>query len=160
MKNLNDHIEAMRIAYGIVDERLNVLQLSKQAEKLFRVTQGSSLFDTNVSFIDEAFNPIALEQQLIEVVASDEEYELEVGLSYPDKNVEWAKLYLIRYKDYFILYLIDVGELVAARRLNNQLSVLDSYGITLSSSIFIAHQPRVSTRHSVLRADLQLSEDQ
>ncbi|NOI80662.1 GGDEF domain-containing protein [Vibrio tubiashii] len=138
MKNLNDHIEAMRIAYVIVDERLNVLQLSKQAAELFRVTQGGSLFDANVSFIDEAFNPVALEQQLVDVVASGEEYELEVGLSYPDKNIEWVKLYLIRYKDYFILYLIDVGELVAARRLNNQLSMLDPHTGLLYREAFLS----------------------
>lgn len=138
MKNLDDQIEAMRIAYVIVDESLNVLQLSKQARELFRVKQGDGLFTSDVNYIDEVFCPLDLQLQLKQAITAQEDYEVDVGMSYPDKNIEWAKLSLIRYKNYLILYLIDVGELVAARRLNNQLSMQDPHTGLLYREAFLS----------------------
>ncbi|MFM2590317.1 EAL domain-containing protein [Vibrio sp. TBV020] len=138
MKNLSDQIEAMNIAYVVVNSAMDVLEISTQASALFRVSKGQELFGANVSFIDEDFARIDLEHQLRSAVSEQREIELEVGLSYPDKNVEWAKLSLIRYKDFYILSLIEHGELIAARRLNRQLSTQDPHTGLLYREAFLS----------------------
>ncbi|TFH93517.1 bifunctional diguanylate cyclase/phosphodiesterase [Vibrio ouci] len=138
MKNLSDQIEAMNIAYVVVNSEMQVLEISTQASELFRVDGGQYLFGSNVSFIDEEFNFIDLPQQLRRAIEEQMEIELEVGLSYPDKNVEWAKLSLIRYKDFYIISLIEHGELIAARRLNRQLSTQDPHTGLLYREAFLS----------------------
>ena len=138
MKNLSDQIEAMNIAYIIVDDTMSVLEISPQAAELFRVSTGERLFSSNVSFITEDFTDINLESQLSGAVSDGKEIELELGLSYPDKNVEWAKLSLIGYKEYFIISLTEQSELVATRRLNRQLSTQDPHTGLLYREAFLS----------------------
>ncbi|RTZ16582.1 GGDEF domain-containing protein [Vibrio aquaticus] len=127
MNNLSDQIEAMHIAYVVVEESLEVCEISTQASELFRVSKGDYLFAGNVRVIDESFEGFDLQAKLRHSMATHQDAQWEIGLSYPDKNVEWAVLSLIQYKDYYILYLIEHSELIATRRLNRQLSTQDPH---------------------------------
>lgn len=138
MKNLGDQVDAMHIAYAVMDSNLTLLEISQPASELFRAQQGSSLSDVDVGFISEEFSYISFAESLSEAISTGGEAEFEFGISYPDKNVEWVKLTLRPYKQYHIIYLIDCSELIAARRLNRQLSIQDPHTGLLYREAFLA----------------------
>jgi EAL domain-containing protein (putative c-di-GMP-specific phosphodiesterase class I)/GGDEF domain-containing protein len=138
MNNVSDHISAMEIAYLLVDKDLRILEISHQAEVLLRVGKGQSLEDCSVSFVDEDYYPRDVLKEVLASVESHTELNIEMGINYPDRNVEWTKLFLIGYRDYFIVYLTDLNELIATRRLNRQLSTQDPHTGLLYREAFLS----------------------
>ncbi|MGD8170213.1 EAL domain-containing protein [Vibrio sp. TRT 21S02] len=138
MKNLSDQIEAMHIAYLIVDHQMNMVELSPQAMELFRVAKGQNLKQNGLTYVNEFFEPFSLNTFLEDACAQDFELNTEVGISYPDKNIQWVALFVIRYKGKFLLHLKDRSELVATRRLNRQLSTQDPHTGLLYREAFLS----------------------
>ncbi|EGA70292.1 diguanylate cyclase/phosphodiesterase with PAS/PAC sensor(s) [Vibrio sinaloensis DSM 21326] len=138
MKNFSDQIEAMHIAYIIIDERLEVLELSSQAAELFRLSKQRHLSQADVTYIDENFSELPFIDFVQQAVTAKQDTKFELGINYPDRNVEWLKASMIQYKGYFILYFIEQSELIAARRLNRQLSMQDPHTGLLYREAFLS----------------------
>ncbi|WP_281182246.1 EAL domain-containing protein [Vibrio sonorensis] len=138
MKNLSDQIEAMSIAYTIVDKDFSVKELSPQASDLFRVARDQNLFQSDIKFVDENFSYFDLLGHLKQAISVGLECHFELGISYPDRNVEWVRLSLIAYKGAYLIQLVDISELVAARRLNKQLSMQDPHTGLFYREAFLA----------------------
>lgn len=128
MDNLGEQIRVMGIAYILLNKQRVVEDLSLIASELFEVTKGQSLFDNSgIYFIDEDYQHIDFEIQYRRWAESGVVQQGELGICAPERNVTWLKVRLIPYRDFFILQLDNIDELIGSRRLNRQLSMQDPH---------------------------------
>ncbi len=137
MRNLDDQVKAMGIAFILLNEDLMVLDISQHAVEMFRLSKGDHIKAGGVKFVNEDYQPVDIVSMLDFVPEEDESRSIEFGISYPEKNVEWVKLCLMPYKEAFIAHATDISELVATRRLNRQLSIQDPHTGLLYREAFL-----------------------
>lgn len=141
----NQEVEYLGVINVILDNQGVISELSNQAKEIFRLDVGMSMLtDCSVDFIDDGYQTYPFEAHmrlLLSEKSSPENttpYEFECGISYPDRNVAWLKLHVVACDDSLILHCSDNGELVAARRLNRQLSVQDPHTGLLYREAFLS----------------------
>ncbi|NOH95204.1 bifunctional diguanylate cyclase/phosphodiesterase [Vibrio sp. 99-70-13A1] len=140
----NQAIESLGLINIIIDKQGCISDLSEQAAELFRMKVGDNMLSAcPIDFLDEHYQPYAFLDNInhkIETMSSERAltpYEFECGLSYPDRNVVWLKIHLVARESSLVLHCSDIGELVAARRLNRQLSIQDPHTGLLYREAFL-----------------------
>ncbi|MEZ9229927.1 EAL domain-containing protein [Vibrio amylolyticus] len=144
MNSFTQQISALKIAYMVVDSSLTVQTLSPEAKSLFRTEVGDFAFHSEIGFVDDQYGAVELPKLIVQAITAREECDLEVGISYPDKNVEWIKLSIIYEGELCVLHAVEQGELITTRRLNRQLSMLDPHTGLLYREAFLA---KVASEH-------------
>ncbi|MGF1753477.1 bifunctional diguanylate cyclase/phosphodiesterase [Vibrio makurazakiensis] len=138
-------VEYLGLINVILDHQGFITELSAQASDVFRVEVGMDMLtDCSLEFIDDNYQlypfdaqlRLLLEQKALGVGSAP--YEFECGISYPDRNVVWLKIHVIASDNALILHCVDSGELIAARRLNRQLSIQDPHTGLLYREAFLA----------------------
>ncbi|OEF10458.1 bifunctional diguanylate cyclase/phosphodiesterase [Vibrio genomosp. F10] len=138
MNTLSEQFLAQNIAYIIINKDLLVQKVSEQAKELFRTDVGNHAFGADIGFVDDQYKPVDLLTFVEQAVTDWQESEIEIGISYPDKNVEWIKIAILFQKEYCVLHAVEQGELITTRRLNRQLSMLDPHTGLLYREAFLA----------------------
>ncbi|NVC61815.1 GGDEF domain-containing protein [Vibrio sp. 05-20-BW147] len=138
MNSWIDHMRAMDIAYVIFDASMNITEISESATDILRLRLGDSLKDFSIQCVDEEYNPFSFHTMLKRSVVHDTEQTWELGINYPDKNIEWVRTQVIHYKHQYLLHFTSIAELIATRRLNKQLSTLDPHTGLLYREAFLA----------------------
>ncbi|MGF1720525.1 bifunctional diguanylate cyclase/phosphodiesterase [Vibrio kyushuensis] len=138
MNSLSEQLLALKIAYIEIDNDLMVQSLSAEAKLLFRTQISASLFAADIGFVDDQYQRVDLPQLLRETITLQKTSDIEVGISYPDKNVEWIKLSVMYHGNLCMLHAVEQGELITTRRLNRQLSMLDPHTGLLYREAFLA----------------------
>ncbi|WP_394247242.1 EAL domain-containing protein [Vibrio profundi] len=141
----SQEIECIGITNMVLDNQGFVKELSEQAKEIFRLEAGMDvLTDCTLDFIDDNYQVYPFDSQirvLLEQKNNDDDqkpFEFECGVSYPDRNVVWLRIHVVAREDSLVLHCTDNGELVAARRLNRQLSVQDPHTGLLYREAFLA----------------------
>ncbi|MDN3613670.1 EAL domain-containing protein [Vibrio gallaecicus] len=140
----NQAIESLGLINIIINEQGYISDLSEQAAELFRMEMGDNIFSAcPIEFLDEHYQPYPCIDNLCEKIAKQTSectltpYDFECGLSYPDRNVVWLKIHVVVRESSLVLHCSDIGELVAARRLNRQLSIQDPHTGLLYREAFL-----------------------
>ncbi|WGW01585.1 bifunctional diguanylate cyclase/phosphodiesterase [Vibrio sp. YMD68] len=138
MNRLSEQFLDLKIAYVLISKDLVVNSLSDEAKALFRCDVGGHVFDADIGFVDDEYKRVDLASMVSQSISEQKKCEIEVGISYPDKNIEWIKISVMFHGELCLLHAVEQGELVTTRRLNRQLSMLDPHTGLLYREAFLA----------------------
>lgn len=111
-----------------------ILEITKSAQTWLKLQPKQNILNTpELVLVDENFNEISKNDIVIDNIFDS----IDLGICVDNSSVQWVRLFFTFHKDFTLIRFEHIEELVAMRRLNQQLAIRDPHTGLLYRDAFI-----------------------